>query len=185
MEAKLEIRNLFLEEFVRRAIINSLNKYQTISKGKDLFEKLDNVSKAPLVLEIKKPIIIVKKEVQPAEIMPKQIQPVSPIIQRPIAKPMTMEMKKEPQIQAAPRPPVHIMDRLNIILADPSVQSINCPGPDKKILVMRRGIAQQINLSFTSEDIKIFLKEISEKTKIPLGIFYQTKREILEEEIRK
>ena len=38
---------------------------------------------------------------------------------------------------------------------------------------MRRGIAQQINLSFTSEDIKIFLKEISEKTKIPLltGLF--------------
>jgi len=171
MDAKQDVRTLFLEEFVKRLIVNSLNKHPTISRGKDLFEKLENISKAPPVLEIKKPEI--KKEIpkiQPQIIKPRQIQPVQ-------VKPMPIQpqriVQKQPEMPPVQIPTSYVMGKLNPILADPSVQLINCPGPNKNILVMRRGMIQQINLLFTADEIKLFLKEVSEKTKIPLlsGLF--------------
>jgi hypothetical protein len=63
--------------------------------------------------------------------------------------------------------------KLDSLLNDPAVQTIECPGPGKQILVYKAGVIQTTNLSLTVEEINNVMKEISEKTRIPIisGIF--------------
>ena len=65
------------------------------------------------------------------------------------------------------------LSKLNGMLADSGVQTIECPGPGKQILVCKSGVIQTTNFSLTLEEINKIMKEISEKTRIPLmsGVF--------------
>ena len=165
MNSSQSIRTIFLEEFVKRLIICSLPKAPKIAKTDTLFEKLDKTSAAPPALELKKKI-----EEKPLEKIEFKV-----LEEKPLEKKMLVTQKiLAPITQKAPeRAPVPIMEKLNPILADPTVQAINCPGPDKNITITRRGMVQTIAMAFTAEDITLFLKDISEKTKIPLlpGLF--------------
>lgn len=93
-----------------------------------------------------------------------------------MSKPMTMQMNP---IQIVPMPaiPEKItflgLPRIDKILEDPGVQTIECPGPNKKILVFKGGRVQSTDLNLTADEISNVMKEISEKTRIPLmsGVF--------------
>lgn len=63
--------------------------------------------------------------------------------------------------------------KLNMVLKDPFVNYIDCPGPDQRIIVTRNGQKQQTNIILTKDEIKMLLNNISTKTKIPLitGVF--------------
>ncbi len=82
-----------------------------------------------------------------------------------------------PKIQIVPtnlfqNPPNY--GKLNNIIRDPAVFYMDCPGPNKKILVTtRNGQKQQTNVMMNKEEIKMLLDNISAKTKIPLiqGVF--------------
>ena len=65
------------------------------------------------------------------------------------------------------------LGRVNSMLGDPTVTGIECPGPMKNLVVNRRGRAETTDLSLSSEEIDVLMKEISEKTRIPLiyGVF--------------
>jgi hypothetical protein len=174
MNQSLDSRSLFLEEFIKRLIIKS-RVQPKIEKRVVLLEKLEEVVVSPPRLEIehkkiepvrkieqviaKKPEkpIITSKTIEISAAAPKMPQ-IKPII--PQAKPM---MPPTPQM-----PKITIMERLTRIFADPGVQMLNCPGPNKNILITRLGMVQTSQLSFNENEIKEFMNELSEKTRIPL-----------------
>lgn len=82
-----------------------------------------------------------------------------------IKLPMIPSVKHETTLLGLPE--------LDKILQDPDVQTIECPGPNKQVLVYKNGSIQPISLSLTNDEISNAMKEISEKTRIPLmsGIF--------------
>ncbi len=63
--------------------------------------------------------------------------------------------------------------KINNLLKDPSIQSIECTGQGKPILVNKSGLIQTSNVILTKDEISSILEEISDKTKIPLiqGLF--------------
>lgn len=88
----------------------------------------------------------------------------SPRIPQQIPKQITI-----PGIQTAGN---HLQIIKNLI-NDRSVSSIECPGPEKEIIVNKFGRIKPIGLSLSAQEINKIIKEFSEKTKIPLikGIF--------------
>ena len=65
------------------------------------------------------------------------------------------------------------LGKLAGILTDPSVFSIECPGPYKNLLVNRSGSIQTSALALTPEEINSVMHNISEQTRIPItpGVF--------------
>ena len=65
------------------------------------------------------------------------------------------------------------LDKLDKILADIAVQTVECPGPNKQVLVYKSGSIQTANLSLTGDEIINIMKEVSQKTRIPImsGVF--------------
>ena len=65
------------------------------------------------------------------------------------------------------------LGKVTQFLLDPTVLSVECPGPNRNILVNRSGIMQTSGTSLTKEEIDNLLKEISNKTRIPIveGLF--------------
>ncbi len=63
--------------------------------------------------------------------------------------------------------------KLDNLLEDPSVRNIECPGPNKPVLIYKSGTIQPTNILFTADEIDKIMKEISDKTRIPLttGVF--------------
>ncbi len=85
-----------------------------------------------------------------------------------------------PQIQRAPQIiPINLFQnppnygKLNMLIRDQSIDYIDCPGPDQRIIVTRMGQRQQTNIYLTKVEIQILLNNLSSKTKIPLitGVF--------------
>jgi len=195
MNQSLDSRSLFLEEFIKRIIIKSGPLPKKIGKRAVLLEKLEEIAAAPPRLEIepkselakKTEPVIAKKPEQPAvtltitQKLPFTLVPPRPPA-RPSVTPKTIEVKTlqmpKPQIPVKPimpavpqMPPIQkipIMDRLNRIFSDPAVQALNCPGPNKNILITKMGRIQASQTSFTEQEIRDFMSELSEKTKIPL-----------------
>jgi len=101
----------------------------------------------------------------------------TPLIQRtPLPKMPTPSNIKVPpkQTSTTPVPPSQTtFGKITAILRDPSVLSVECPGPNKHILVNRSGVIQTTNITLTKEEIDRVMHEISEKTRIPLitGLF--------------
>ncbi len=171
MDTQQDTRTLFLEEFIKRLIIKSMPKPPKIEKGELVFEKLDKAAAKPPVLEITKkaeePKIEEKKELPKIEEKPKETA------REQILKPTIMTQTSAMPSPTPEKPPIIVMDRLKAILADPAVQVINCPGPNQNILVTRLGMTQKMPISFNMNEISSFMKEVSEKTRIPLlpGLF--------------
>ncbi|MDP3882393.1 MAG: hypothetical protein Q8Q31_05950 [Nanoarchaeota archaeon] len=71
--------------------------------------------------------------------------------------------------------------KLDELIQDPSVETIECPGPDKPILISRRGKIQPTSFALKAEEIDRIMKEISDKTRIPLttGVFRAALRRYL------
>jgi hypothetical protein len=63
--------------------------------------------------------------------------------------------------------------KLQPLLVDVTVTSIECPGADKTITIVRAGQVQGTRISLSQMEINGFLKKVSEKSHIPLveGVF--------------
>lgn len=85
------------------------------------------------------------------------------------------ELKKSKEVH--PSPPtiitVEALSKLNNLMLDPTVQTIECPGPGKQVTVYRSGFIQNTNIFLTTDEIRKIMSEISEITKIPIipGVF--------------
>ena len=63
--------------------------------------------------------------------------------------------------------------KLNPVFRDKGVKFIECPGPDKNIIVTKNNQKQKTNIILSKQEIQMLLDNISNKTKIPLltGVF--------------
>ncbi len=63
--------------------------------------------------------------------------------------------------------------RINNLLNDSSVSSIECAGPSKKITIIRYGQVQTTNIELSPKEIKDILEKIADKAHVPLpeGVF--------------
>ncbi len=181
-DQKLLVRHTFLTSFVRAlvtayALKNQVRREfpheQSRVEHATLFKTIPQVQtqtsvpvqtrKVPVTQELsalqKQQLITSRREGQPQR------------IQRPL--PFTQFQQAPPQPPRTPAMPLLSLRKLQPFIIDPSVRSIECPGPGKPLLVMRNGRAQVVSILLTQEEITEILKEMSQKTRIPLlpGLF--------------
>lgn len=99
-----------------------------------------------------------------SRVLPSYMAPATISMDSPFVKPAQREPEKTTEIG---------IPRLDQLLSDPLVQTIECPGPNKPILISKGGKIQSANLTLTNDEIKNAMSDISEKTRIPLmqGVF--------------
>ncbi|MBI2632311.1 hypothetical protein HYW75_04880 [Candidatus Pacearchaeota archaeon] len=117
------------------------------------------IKEQPKIANQRMPPIVKKTGVAPPSI-PK---PSKPAIPKPsLSRPSNMQKIE-----------INSLVKIDSLLNDSAVQTIECPGPGKQILVYKAGVIQTTNLSLATEEINNIMKEISEKTRIPIvsGIF--------------
>ncbi|PIN92756.1 hypothetical protein COU54_05855 [Candidatus Pacearchaeota archaeon CG10_big_fil_rev_8_21_14_0_10_31_24] len=65
--------------------------------------------------------------------------------------------------------PILALKKIEAIIRDPDVTSIECPGPDQPITVTSRGFSRSTPIRFSEEEMTNILKEVSQKTRIPFN----------------
>jgi hypothetical protein len=68
---------------------------------------------------------------------------------------------------------VSIVDKINAVVSDAAVQSLECKGAGKPLILNKGGFMQTLNFTLTNDDIKLVLQDFASKTRIPLlpGVF--------------
>lgn len=68
------------------------------------------------------------------------------------------------------------LKKLDVFLADKAITMIECPGPNKLILVKKAGRVNSTKVSLSQEEIDAVIEDFSKKTRIPVigGIFKAT-----------
>jgi len=167
---KRNVREAFLKHFVRALILNiPVPEIKTTTDIKHT--ETAKQPEQPFELPHKKSILH-----SPRLRMPKRSE------RHPLPKPLETQPGKKPPalLQQKPSPPTQGVPQQSInlgkitqFLLDPSVLSIECPGPGKNVLVNRAGVIQTAPTVLTKEEIETLMNEISEKTRIPLisGLF--------------
>ncbi len=174
------------KEEIQKQEINIVPQKQQIQKPKNELKMIGG----PINSVIKE----IEGKIHPSQLTQKRTVPLRPFPQK-LRKQMAFKAQQnksyfkpprpsQPQLIqsiAAPRPRSSIIQKLNIIgmskienlLYDPTIQTLECPGPAKQVLVYKSGVIQATNISLTNEEINKIMNEISEKARIPLipGIF--------------
>lgn len=96
-----------------------------------------------------------------------RMPPRRPQMQMPQKQPMT------PPKQTNTEPPKGDYGKLNTFIRNPSISSIECPGPGKQITIIKEGQKQLTNISLNPKEIKDLLEEIAANAHVPLidGVF--------------
>lgn len=198
-----EDRALFLRAFTKEILFNLQKKIEREHRELELKEKLRKEEekrqlKEPLETkrEIKKeefvPSIKYFSATYPeysvhAKHPTHPIHPVKKMF-KPILKPQIQQMPlvSRRTIQIAPKPIVQLMQppvyapavemdlgSLNPMIADKQVTMIECPGPDKFLIVKKAGQINSARISLSGGEIDKIIEQFSEKAKIPVirGIF--------------
>jgi hypothetical protein len=121
-------------------------------------------------------------------ILKEQLQKTGTPIIRPVLAPYTEQPSRGASIQrptlatsspkqhpplpslapASPPLPETHTPKIQRYLAQPSTQSIECPGPDKPLILVQKGKPEIQQTTLTAEEIDSFLHTIATQTKIPL-----------------
>jgi len=75
--------------------------------------------------------------------------------------------------------------KIDALIKDPSVTTIECPGPAKTIIIIRSGNREATKITLTQEEINEVLKKIAEIARVPLieGIFRAAVRDFVVESV--
>jgi len=79
---------------------------------------------------------------------------------KPLIKPLQKPKEKSPSKNP--------LEKLSPLIKDPLVQSIECPGPGKNILVKRYNGINITKITLSQEEITAIINDFSEKAKIPI-----------------
>jgi hypothetical protein len=168
-------------KFPRPVVVKEIDKNKQASERINLGEI--TLEKIPLQEQIERGLL------PPQQIFPQtkpQLQVPRNQIRRPIQLQQKMQRAPPIPMPQAPRQKSKflrpsLIEKINIfgfakldpLLEDPAVEAIECPGPDKFVLAYKSGRVQPTKINLTSDEISQIMKEISDKTRIPLtsGVF--------------
>jgi hypothetical protein len=139
---------------------------------------IPEISHSPLILEFTQEIFEgfyhVKFEVPKRQIIDTKLLPrVTP---KSFKRSMMENLKGETEpiagqkiyyVEGKPRA-INGLLKIQNMLNDPSVSTIECQGPNTPLILVRRGMKQFTRLSLTQEEIKDILDDFTEKAHIPL-----------------
>jgi len=117
-----------------------------------------------------------EKLISPIPVVPQVPQPLSSA-QR-FVRPRFIPVLRRMPVQIAPsavrqQGVVGNYGKITPLLNDPSVSSIECPGPDKPLIIIRTGQKQFTKISLNKSEIRDIFEEIAEKARVPFmeGVF--------------
>lgn len=196
MEVKNKDRVLFLKYFTKELILQSQLPELKQEISEETLEQIESEEKPEQITIRKKPKT---QEQEPYEIMvplePPTQQKIKPqmfrrqIYRVPIARPITrpafrFQLQTRPiqqpqqiqprlQIRPQPSPEKLNLEKLNPLVQDNRVTVIECPGPNKLILVRTIGQITTTRISLNQEEIQNIINVFSKQAKIPLvsGLF--------------
>jgi len=161
-----EFRTFFLMEFTKELIKNSETaeiiaiKERLKQKIKENIEKKENQERLQRIVE-EKTLIPKLKSISIRE-----------KIRQRIPKRLKIPEQIPPTIQSIkPIPTREQIDlgKINLLIKDPTVNTIECIGPEKNLLVKRRGGEKRITaIKLTEEEIREIIKKFSRAAKIPI-----------------
>lgn len=160
----------FLQEFTKELVLNS------VPEIKEKVEKLEKTHRAEQ--EKKEMIRRIRKKLKESEVE-KPIQEISEDVK---------ELKREDLIDKGKTKTVDIskklgagrieelpfdLGRINRILEDYQVESIECPGPGKFLIVKKQKQVIPTKMTLNKDEIEKIIQTFSEKSRIPLvgGVF--------------
>ncbi len=172
------VRDLFLSSFVEYLIRNSYKKPIQDEIQKTLFSNSQKIKDrergmplqpSPFNLNI------------PNKIQQKHIIPNIPLPKKQFNLAPKLEIKSPiPLPQRLPEKSFDLSDqkinlgKINSVLGDPSVFSVESPGPGKNLIINRGGQIMPSSIALTKQEIDLIMNELSDKTRIPLisgGVF--------------
>lgn len=188
---KYKIRELFLKEFIKSIIINlsrmeesePLEQVQEIiiqqTPKEQYTPSMAEEIKPELPIETEQKIQIIqpKKPILKIQSLQKAVAPKPPSIKEEFIPSIMHQFPKSPILEPAYEPTEKqqgiFLGKLASILRDYTVSSIECPGSNKNILISKEGKIQPIQITLSDDEINEIIKEISNKTRIPVmqGVF--------------
>lgn len=171
-----EYRTRFLISFVKELIINSKKEtpFEQI-QIKNIEEKIEtpiqkiNI-KIPLRVQERK-ITNIPRKIQRRNILPMQSKPFL----RTIVTPETREIQEKKTIAIEPQPTGETLNlgKIDFLLKDPQLIQLECPGPDKLVLVKTPRGLQTTKIILSDTEIQEIINLFSDRAKIPIisGLF--------------
>lgn len=161
-EQSSKIRNEFIKLFVEGLINNALTETERERLRKQSLEHARQIQETNETISF---------EDENEKMVPSMMHigrtksfPIMPVI---------LPRYSQPRLQPGQQPEKINLGKLAKLLLDPSVLSIECPGPEKNVLINRSGKIHTSPVRLSDSEIKNILNETSEKTRIPLetGLF--------------
>lgn len=127
---------------------------------KPIFHRAKTPKVVPLQIKKPKPYSIKETQFQPS-----QFQPSKQITQEILPQ---IKALKEIKPEAKPRPPGFALGKIDFLLKDREIQSIECQGPNKNLLVKRYDKINITKITLTQEEITDILYSFAMQAKIPV-----------------
>jgi len=157
--------NLVLRKFLERFTLELIN----ITKKKNFSKHYKHIIHADLVPRVSEKVIQMSMEKETKQ----KIHPHQAPQQMVIQKPQTQ--KNQPM----PTDKVEGFEKINLLLHDPSVSTIECPGPERPLNVIIHGQKRMTKIILSPKQISEILNYVSEKVHIPVleGVFRASTKE--------
>jgi hypothetical protein len=141
---------------------------QRIRDLRELRKPIFHRAKTPELIPIqikKKSESLMQKPLQSSQFQPSQFQPSKQIIQE-----ITPQIKalKEIKPEAKPRPEGFALGKIDSLLKNREIQSIECPGPEKNLLIKRYNKINTTRITLNQEEITDILYSFAMQAKIPV-----------------
>jgi hypothetical protein len=116
------------------------------------------------------PVTYPKKMITPvAKTESKVKKPRPMILKKSFTAPASLPEKPFTPLPVIPPPPNQEINlgKLNILTSDPGITTIECPGPEKFILVKKEGRVNITSITLSQEEINKMIYDFSESARIP------------------
>ncbi len=171
-----DFRKFFLLTFTKELIKNSSPKLK-----EKIEENTKIILKKPEQKTITTPIEYASSQIQ--KNIPKQPKRIKPQF-KPLPRPSSYQQSRVnipparlpshlKNIRPVPRKKEIDLGKLNPLIRNPVIRSIECDGPEEKLIINNPG-ERKINLSLTKEEINNIIKKFAESANIPIneeGVF--------------
>ena len=175
-----EFRKFFLLQFTKELIRNSIPKDILL---KQTLRNPEGELNIQPVNDLKEKVLEGVFQTEKKELSPTRIEPIvrrefKPLPQTPRVKPrptgpLRIPIENLPQrlqyIKPMPMPNKIDLGRLNPLIKNPMVQSIECNGPEIRLIVKGMAGTKEIEMTLSEEHISEVIRRFSQKSRIPVS----------------